>query len=107
MIFNGHTTESIAAIDQITMFNIQTMYADGVIGNHGLLQQAATLTTGVFNYIRPAHAAAYKLSGTLGSVHEYLYPPASAEQLAEQTSNSLLAFMTQAPGFSGERFHHG
>lgn len=107
MIFNGHTTESIAAIDQITMLNIQAMYADGTIGNHGLLAQLAILTTGVFNYIRQPNAAAYKLSNTLGAAHDYLYPPATKEQLVEQTSNSLLAFMSQAPGFSNERLSNG
>tara|TARA_R110000868_G_C10892654_1_gene763737 strand:+ start:648 stop:971 length:324 start_codon:yes stop_codon:yes gene_type:complete len=107
MIFNGHTTESIAAIDQITMLNIQAMYADGTIGNHGLLEQLATLTAGVFNYMRQPNSAAYKLSNTLGAAHDYLYPPASTEQRKEQTSNSLLAFMSQAPGFSKGLFGHG
>ena len=107
MVFNGHTPESIAALDQITMLQIQTMYADGVIGNHGLLAQLAVLTTGVFNYIRPPSAPAYRLAGTLGAVHDYLYPPASAEQLAAQANDSLLAFMVQAPGFNSEKFNHG
>ena len=107
MIFNGHTLKSIANLDQITMLQIQTMYADGAIGNHGLLAQLATLTTGVFNYIRPPHAASYKLAGTLGAAHDYLYPPASAEQLAAQANDSLLAFLVQAPGFSSEKFNHG
>lgn len=107
MIFNGHTNQSIADLDQITMLHIQTMYADGTLGNHGLLAQLAVLTTGVFNYIRPAHAAPYRLAGTLGAAHDYLYPPASQEQLAAQANDSLLAFMVQAPGFSKERFNHG
>lgn len=107
MVFNGHTPESIAALDQITMLQIQTMYADGVIGNQGLLAQLAVLTTGVFNYIRPPHAAPYRLAGTLGAVHDYLYPPASQEQLAAQANDSLLAFMVQAPGFNSEKFNHG
>ena len=33
MVFNGHTLESVNAIDDITFAEIQTMYADGVIGN--------------------------------------------------------------------------
>ena len=89
------------------MLNIQAMYADGTIGNHGLLAQIAVLTTGVFNYIRHPTASAYKLSNTLGAVHDYLYPPATKEELEEQTNNSLLAFMSQAPGFSKERLSHG
>ena len=107
MIFNGHTPESIGDLDQITMLQIQTMYADGTLGNHGLLAQLATLTTGIFNYIRPPHAAPYRLAGTLGAVHDYLYPPASKEQLAAQANDSLLAFLVQAPGFNSEKFNHG
>jgi len=107
MIFNGHTPESIANLDQITMLQIQTLYADGTIGNHGLLAQLAVLTTGVFNYIRPPHAAPYKLSSTLGAAHDYLYPPATKEQLAAQANDSLLSLMVQAPGFSKERFTNG
>ena len=107
MIFNGHTMKSIGDLDQITMLQIQAMYSDGTLGNHGLLAQLAVLTTGVFNYIRPGHAAPYRLAGTLGAVHDYLYPPASKEQLAAQANDSLLAFMVQAPGFSKGRFDHG
>ena len=107
MIFNGHTMKSIGDLDQITMLQIQAMYSDGTLGNHGLLAQLAVLTTGVFNYIRPGHAAPYRLAGTLGAVHDYLYPPASQEQLAAQANDSLLAFMVQAPGFSKGRFDHG
>jgi hypothetical protein len=40
-------------------------------------------------------------------VHDYLYPPASKEQLAAQANDSLLAFMVQAPGFSKGKFNHG
>tara|TARA_R110000868_G_scaffold205153_1_gene453540 strand:+ start:603 stop:926 length:324 start_codon:yes stop_codon:yes gene_type:complete len=107
MIFNGHTTKSISDLDQITMLQIQTMYTDGTLGNHGLLEQLAALTAGVFNYIRQPNSTAYKLSNTLGAAHDYLYPPASKEQLKEQTNSSLLAFMSQAPGFSKGLFDHG
>ena len=46
MTFNGHTSESIAQIDEVTMRRIQTMYADGVLGNHGILITLGQLTAG-------------------------------------------------------------
>jgi hypothetical protein len=44
MIFNGHTLETISELDDVTMANIQTMYADGMVGNYGVLTQLAPLT---------------------------------------------------------------
>ena len=75
MIFNGHTIETVAEIDDVTMANIQTMYADGMVGNYGLLSQMATLTNGVFNYMRPANTSPYKLANILGNAYDYIYPP--------------------------------
>lgn len=99
MIFNGHTHESIAALDDVTMLQIQTMYADGVIGNHKLIEGIGTLTAGVFNYMRPSGAQPYKLANIIGSAYDYLYPPLSPEEKKKQVSDSLMAFMTQAPGY--------
>jgi len=104
MIFNGHTHDTLADIDDVTMLQIQTMYADGVIGNRGVLEVLGALTSGVFNYIRPANSPAYKLANILGSAYDYIYPPATPEQQKEAVNNSLLAFMSQAPGFEKDRF---
>jgi hypothetical protein len=104
MVFNGHTLDSIAEIDDVTLANIQTMYADGLIGNYGLLTQIATLTNGVFNYMRPANSPAYKLANILGSAYDYIYPPLSAEQQKAAVNDSLLAFMSQAHGFDKTKF---
>lgn len=104
MIFNGHTLETISELDDVTMANIQTMYADGLIGNYGLLTQMATLTNGVFNYMRAANSPAYKLANILGSAYDYIYPPLSDEDKKASVSNSLLAFMTQAQGFDKSKF---
>lgn len=104
MIFNGHTSETISELDDVTMANIQTMYADGVIGNFGLLTQMATLTNGVFNYMRGANSPAYKLANILGSAYDYIYPPLPLELQKEAVSNSLLAFMSQAQGFDKSKF---
>lgn len=104
MIFNGHTLDTIAELDDVTMANIQTMYADGLIGNYGLLTQLATLTNGVFNYMRSASQPAYKLANILGNAYDYIYPPLPPEYQKEAVNNSLLAFMSQAQGFDKTLF---
>ena len=104
MIFNGHTLETISELDDVTMANIQTMYADGLVGNFGILTQIATLTNGVFNYMRVANSPPYKLANILGSAYDYIYPPLSAEQQKAAVNNSLLAFMQQAQGFDKTLF---
>jgi hypothetical protein len=107
MIFNGHTHETLALLDDVTMLQIQTMYADGMVGNQSIINLLGTLINGVFNYIRPANSPTYKLANIIGSAYDYIYPPLSKEAMKEQTSNTLLTFMSQAPGFDKERFEHG
>lgn len=104
MIFNGHTHDSIAALDDVTMLQIQTMYADGVIGNHKLIETLGNLVAGVFSYMRPSGAPPYKLANIISSAYDYLYPPLSEQEKKEQANTSLLAFMTQAPGFNESLF---
>jgi len=104
MIFNGHTLETIEELDDVTLANIQTMYADGLIGNFGILTQLATLTNGVFNYMRPPNTPTYKLANILGSAYDYIYPPLSEEHKKAAVNNSLLAFMQQAQGFDKTLF---
>lgn len=104
MIFNGHTLETIEELDDVTLANIQTMYADGMIGNYGILTQIASLTNGVFNYMRPASSPPYKLANILGSAYDYIYPPLTEEQQKAAVNDSLLAFMSQANGFNKTKF---
>lgn len=104
MIFNGHTLDTIEELDDVTLANIQTMYADGMIGNYGILTQIATLTNGVFNYMRPANSPPYKLANILGSAYDYIYPPLTEEQQKAAVNDSLLAFMSQANGFDKTKF---
>jgi len=104
MIFNGHTLETIEELDDVTLANIQTMYADGLVGNFGILTQLATLTNGVFNYMRTANSPPYKLANILGSAYDYIYPPLTAEQQKAAVNDSLLAFMSQANGFDKTKF---
>ena len=104
MIFNGHTLDSVSEIDDVTMANIQTMYADGLLGNYGLLTQIASLTNGVFNYMRPANSPVYKLANILGNAYDYIYPPLSEEQQKAEVNDRLMAFMSRAQGFDKTLF---
>lgn len=104
MVFNGHTLDSVAEIDNITMTNIQTMYSDGMVGNYGLLIQIANLTNGVFNYMRPPNSPTYKLANILANAYDYIYPPLTEEQQKAAVNDSLIGFMLQAPGFNKTMF---
>lgn len=107
MIFNGHSQDSIAALDENIMSDIQTMYADGMVGNHNLVYLLGSLVTGVFNYLRAEASAPFSLQKVLGPAYDYLYPPLTEEQKQAQVNEQLLTFMTMAPGFNKERFSHG
>lgn len=87
------------------MLRLQTMYGDGVLGNHKVIELLGTLVAGVFNYLRDSSKSSpYKLSNIVGSAYDYIYPPLSPEAQKTAVSNSLLAFMSQAPGFKEDRF---
>jgi len=107
MIFNGHTHDTLADIDDVTMAQIQTMYADGIIGNRAILEVLGSLTAGVFNYMRTPNSPAYKLATILGRGYDYIYPPMSEQDKKESVNNSLLAYVTQAPKFTKSRFKNG
>ena len=104
MVFNGHTHETLAQLDEVTMTRIQTMYADGALGNHGILTCLGQLTAGVFNYMRPKDAPDYNLVKILGNVYDYIVPPMSEAEQREATNNALKTFMSAAPGFDPKRF---
>lgn len=104
MIFNGHTKQSVAELDEVTMAQMQTMYVDGLIGNRALIEVLGVLTNGVFNYMRSANSPTYKLSNIIGNAYDYIYPPLTEEEQKQKANDQLLAFMSQAPGFSAERF---
>jgi hypothetical protein len=104
MIFNGHTHDTLAQLDEMTMLQIQTMYSDGLIGNQGMMTVLGQLTAGVFNYMRPANAPDYKLSRILGQAYDYIVPPLTPEQQKEASNNALKTYMMMAPGFSQDRF---
>jgi hypothetical protein len=99
MVFNGHTIQDIDALDEATMNEITVMYADGLIGNRSLITTLGTLTAGVFNYMRSNSSMPYDLKAVIGSAYDYIYGEEKAD-----VSQSLLTFMSQAPGFSIDKF---
>jgi hypothetical protein len=104
LIFNGHTQSQIDEIDVVTMLQIQTMYADGLLGNQGIITALGNLTNGVFNYIRQTGAPPYALKDIIGQAYDYIYPPAPEEDKKEKANNSLLLFLSQVPGFNVNKF---
>lgn len=107
MVFNGHTEKSVSEISEEVFTEIQVMFADGILGNRGVYDSVAPLTAGVFNYIRPEGAPAYKPEQFFPWINDYFKNPDFEPTQAEQVSNSLLAYIAQAKGFSLERFKNG
>lgn len=104
MIFNGHTHDTLAQIDEVSMSQIMTMYADGVVGNFQILTVLGQLTAGVFNYIRPVNSPDYKLARILGVAYDYIIPPASPQMQKEAANDALKMFISAAPGFNENLF---
>jgi hypothetical protein len=89
-------------LDEDIFRQVVVMYADGQIGNHGVVETIGSLTTGVYNYIREPNKPAYKLQEVIGKrFYEYLYP---SQKTTKEASEALLVFMTQAEGFNLSRF---
>jgi hypothetical protein len=80
------------------------MYADGMLGNKAIFDGLAPLTTAVFNYMRPEGVAAYKQHALFPWINEYWQNPDLEPTPEEQVNNALLSFVSQAKGFSKERF---
>ena len=102
MLFNGHTQDTINAIDEETFNAILVMYADGVLGNNGLLNSIGVLVNGVFNYIRAPNTPPYSLKSILNQAYGYIYPDADLNP-----SDSLKMFMSRAKGFTMDKFNKG
>jgi hypothetical protein len=98
MLAHGADPDSV---DEVTFRQIVSMYADGLIGNHGILETLGNLSAGVYNYLRPQNKSPYKLKDLIPRAYDYIYPP---QDTTENPSNSLLAYMAQAKGFEMKRF---
>lgn len=87
------------------MARLQTMYGDGILGNHKTIEMLGTLIAGVFNYVRnPSKSQSYTLANIAGSAYDYMYPPLPPEFQKQAANDSLLAYMSQAPGFAKDMF---
>ena len=73
------------------------MYADGLIGNRGILEVLGVLTAGQFNKMLPKGSAPYTLEKIIPRAHDYLYPPLDEATKKERISQSLMAFMMMNP----------
>ena len=105
MVFNGHREDYVDSLDEELFADIQVMYADGMLGNKAIFDALTPVTTALFNYMRPSGASAYRSSQIFPWINEYSENP---DQVPTDTvSQSLLAFISQAPGFSMERFKNG
>ena len=100
MIFNG--ARDIDEIDEETFNEICIMYGEGMLGNRAIFNALAPITAGVFNYLRTPSSPSYTAEKIFPWITEYDHP-----ELEDQADNSLLLFMSQAPGFSMERFNVG
>ena len=76
------------------------MYAEGMLGTKSVFDALAPITAGVFNYIRDPSSPPYNADKIFPWINEYSTP-----EIDNPADNSLLLFMTQAPGFSMERFN--
>ena len=86
------------AVDVETFHDICLMYADGIIGNQGILEVLGALTGAVYNYMRKPNGKVYKLQDIIPRAYPYIYRPLSPEEQAEQAQQNLKAFaMAGAP----------
>jgi len=80
------------------MRDIEILLNDGFIGNKAVLVALSSLTTGNLNAKLKQGASPFKMADVLPSTHDYIVPPLTPEEQAQQASEKLLAFMSQAPG---------
>lgn len=102
MLFNGHTQDTIEAIDEDVFNQIAVMYGDGMIGNGGMLQGIGSLTAGVFNYMRSPTQPAYSLKSVLGNQYDYIFNEPEIDP-----SEALKGFVALSRGFAADKFKKG
>ena len=73
------------------------MYADGLIGNRGILEVLATLTAGQFNSMLSKGSTPYSVEQIIPRAYDYIYPPLDEKEKAQAVSQKLLAFAAMSP----------
>ena len=91
-------------VDEERFTDICIMYVDGLIGNRGMMEVLGSLTGAIYNYMRPENQAAYKLQDIIPKTYNYLYPPLTEQQKADQANEALRAYMKAAPNAPKEIF---
>ena len=84
-------------IDEERFTDICIMYADGLIGNRGILEVLGSLTGAIYNYMRSENQTAFKLQDIIPKAYEYLYPPLTKEQKDAAANTALQSYMRSAP----------
>ena len=92
------------SIDEERFTDICIMYVDGLIGNRGMMEVLGSLTGAIYNYMRSENQAAYKLQDIIPKTYNYLYPPLTEQQKADQANEALRAYMKAAPNAPKEIF---
>lgn len=100
LVFNGHTIESIRELDEDIFHTMMIMYADGILGNLGMMNVMGSLTNAVFNYMRSKNTSPYSLKSILNKSYGYIY-----DDVELSVSDSLKLFMSQAQGFNMDYFN--
>lgn len=73
------------------------MWVDGLIGNRALLEVLGSLTGAVYNYMRAENQRAFTLQDIIPRAYEYIYPPLTEEEKAEQRNKALISYMKMSP----------
>ena len=73
------------------------MYADGLIGNLGILQVLASHAAGHFNMVLPKGKQPYKIKDIIPVQYDYLYPPQTEQDKKNEVNKALLNFVKTKP----------
>ena len=79
------------------------MYSDGMLGNKAIFAGLAPLTTAVYNFMRSDKQSAFKQEQMFPWIDQYWENPDYEPSPKEKVSDSLIAYMSQAKGFSKAR----
>ena len=84
-------------VDHETFNDICIMYADGMIGNIGVIQLLASHTAGHFNMVLPKGKQPYKIKDIIPNQYDYLYPPQTEQDSKKAVNDALLNFVKTKP----------
>ena len=77
------------------------MLSDGMIGSKAVALALSSFATGNLNAKLKQGATPFRMPDILPSLADYITPPKTDAEKAEDARASLLAFMSQMPGSEG------